>query len=129
MSVTDALDAMRAEVPGCSMVLYADLKSGLVLSASSLGNPGQEALDAQSGAAQLALDGLLAEGARAVWAETGEAAPEMTWLLTGSDARLFLRSPGAAPEALVCLCAPDADFDKVADCGRRTLADILAISG
>ena len=129
MSVTDALDAMRAEVPGCSMVLYADLKSGLVLSASSLGNPGQEALDAQSGAAQLALDGLLAEGARAVWADSGEVAPEMTWLLTGNEARIFLRAPGEAPEALICLCAPDADLGAAVDCGRRTLADILAESG
>ena len=128
MSVTDALDAMRTEVSGCSMVLYADLKSGLVLSTSAIGQPGQEELDAQSGAAQIALDGLLAEGARPVWAETGDAAVEIACFLTGNDARVFLRSPGDAPEALICLCAPDADLDVVVDCGRRTLADILAIS-
>ena len=126
MSVTDALDAMRTEVSGCSMVLYADLKSGLVLSTSATGQPGQETLDAQSGAAQIALNGLLADGARSVWAEVADVPPEVACLLTGNEARVFLRSPGEAPEALICICAPDVDLDTVVDCGRRTLAGILA---
>ena len=125
MSVTDALDAMRSEIPGCSLVAFADLNSQLVLSASSLGQPGQEELDALSNAAQLVLNGTVAEGAATVWTDTHpDAAAETAMLLTEAEARVFLRAPGGAPEALICLCAPESDLELVLDKGRATLARI-----
>ncbi|NNE81077.1 MAG: hypothetical protein HKN18_12485 [Silicimonas sp.] len=127
MSVSDALDAMRSEISGCSLVAYADLGSRLVLCTSAVSNPGQEQLDALSGAALLALDGALAEGAAAMWDKTATGA-DMAMLLTNAEARVFLRSPGAAPEALICVCAADADLDKVVDCGQTTLSRILSQS-
>ena len=129
MNISDAMDALRSEVSGCSMVVYTDLSSKLVLGASSVGNPGQEELDALANAAQLALDGVVAEGAAHVWANAQpEAAAETAMLLTGSEARVFLRSPGDAPEALICVCAPDSDLDQVLDCGRVALDRILSES-
>lgn len=126
MSVTDALDAMRSELPGCALVAYADLKSGLVLSTSAAALPGQEELDRLSGAAQLALDGGVAESAAAVWSKTADNAPaDAALLLTGTEARVFLRAPGAAPEALICVCAPDGDLTRAVSAGRATLARIL----
>ncbi len=129
MSVTDALDAMRSELSGCSLVAYTDLSSALVLSASTIGQHGQEELDALSNAAKLALTGVVSEGASAVWAASDPEAPaETAMFLTSAEARVFIRSPGEAPEALVCVCAPDSDLNVVVDCGRTTLARILGES-
>ena len=125
MSVTEALDAMRSELPGCSLVAFADLKSRLVLSTSAAGSPGQEELDVLSGAAQLALNGAVADSAAPVWAGVDAEAPAATaMLLTGTEARVFLRAPGQAPEALICVCAPDIDLARVVDTGRATLSRI-----
>ena len=125
MSVTDALDAMRSEIPGCSLVAFADLKSQLVLSASALGQPGQEELDALSNAAQLVLEGAVAESAATVWSDANpDAAAETAMLLTEAEARVFLRASGGAPEALICVCGPDSDLDLVLQQGRATLARI-----
>ncbi len=125
MNVTDALDAMRSEIAGCSLVAFADLKSQLVLSTSAMGQPGQEDLDALSTAAQLVLDGAVAEGAIPVWSDTRpEAVVETAMLLTESEARVFLRAPGGAPEALICVCAPDSDIAGIVESGRETLSRI-----
>lgn len=129
MSVTEALDAMRSELSGCSLVAYTDLSSGLVLSTSAISQPGQEELDKLSGAAKLSLAGALAEGASAVWAATDPTAPaETAMLLTDAEARVFIRSPGEAPEALICICAPNSDLNALVDCGRATLTRILGES-
>ena len=127
MRVTEALNAMRSEIPGCSLVAYADLSTQLVLSASAATKPGQERLDALSSAAVLALKGALADGAAALWDEPSSGA-DKAMLLTNAEARVFLKSPGAASEALICVCPADADLDKVVDCGQETLARILSQS-
>lgn len=126
MSIADAMDALRSDVPGCSMVVYADLSSRLVLGTSTTGTAGQEELDALAKAAQLALNGAVAESASAVWEERNPgAAAETAMLLTGAEARVFLRSPGESPETLICVCAPDTDLNLVVDCGRDALDRIL----
>ncbi len=125
MSVTDALDALRSELPGCALVAYADLKSKLVLSTSSAAHRGQEELDRLSSAAQLVLDGQVAEGAATVWAEAQAEAPaDVAMLLSATDARVFLRAHGDAPEVLICFCAPDSDLARVVVEGRAALKRI-----
>lgn len=125
MDVSEALDAMRSELSGCSLVAYADLKSRLVLCTSAVTNPAQEQLDALSGAAVLALDGALAEGAAGLWTDA-DASANMAMLLTNSEARVFMRSPVEASEALICICSPDSDLDTVVDCGQATISRILS---
>jgi len=127
MTVNEALDNMRAELPGCSLVAFTDLSSQLVLCASSAGRPAQEELDALSRAAQVALNGAVADGAGALWDKEASGEPaETAMLLTGAEARVFLRSSGDAPEALVCVCSADADLSAVVDSGRAALDRILA---
>lgn len=128
MNVTAELDAMRSELSGCSLVAFTDLSSQLVLCASAASKPVQEELNALSEAANLALDGAFAEGAAPLWSEGGEAPAETAVLLTGAEVRVFLRSPGKPNEALVCVCAPDAELDTVVDSARSTLNRILAES-
>ena len=126
MSVSDELDALRLEIPGCSLVAFADLSSKIVLTASSAANPAREELDALSVSAHLALDGAIAQGAAGVWANQNDAPAETAMLLNASEARVFMRSPGENPEALICVCAPDCDLEVVVDCARTTLKRIVS---
>ncbi|MEL7150688.1 MAG: hypothetical protein AAGK71_08140 [Pseudomonadota bacterium] len=124
MDITAELDAMRADVRGCSLVAYADLTSQLVLCTSAAAKPAQEEMNALSQAAQLALDGAYAESAAPSWG--GQAPAEVSVLMTGSDARLFLRAPENPAEALMCVCAPDTDLEAAVTQGRATLQRIAA---
>ena len=125
MSVSDALDALRAEIPGCSLVAFADLSSKIVLTSSSATNPAREMLDALSVAAHLVLDGDVAASAASIFGNE-DAAAETAMLLSPSEARIFMRSPGENPEALICVCAPDCNLDVVVDCARTTLKRIVS---
>ena len=88
---------------------------------------GQEELDLLSDLAQTTLDGALAEGAAPVLAGgEGDRRAGAAMLVSDHDAKVFLRAPGEAAEALICVCAPGADLRKVVDCGRSTLNGIVA---
>ena len=127
MDVTDKLDALRSELPGCQLVAFADLGSKLVLCTSAAAKPGQEELDHLSEQAQVALDGAVAEGAAPVLrGGDGDRRAGTAVLVSGHDAKVFLRAPGELAEALICVCAPDADLRKVVDCGRSALDGIVA---
>ena len=130
MGVAEELDALRAELSGCHLVAYADLQSRLVLCASSAGNPAQEELDALSRAANLALDGNVAEGAKPLWAaDTGNAPASSAMLMTGQEVRMFLRSPGNAPEALIVVAEAGADMAILQDRAGQALGRIAALEG
>ncbi|MEM9970415.1 MAG: hypothetical protein AAF762_04890 [Pseudomonadota bacterium] len=122
MDVSKALDDMRSEVAGCDLVAFADLSSQMVLCTSSATKRAQEEIDALTGAASLTLEGAVADGAGAL---TG-GAPATAVTMTQADLHVFLRNPAAANEALICVCAPDADVSKIVDCGRATLDRIVA---
>ncbi len=122
MDITAELDAMRADVQGCALVAYTDLSSQLVLCTSSASKPVQEEMNALSQAAGLALDGAFAESAAPSWG--GEPAAQVAVLMTGSDARLFLRSPANPVEALVAVCAPDIDLEQAVAQAHATLERI-----
>ncbi|MEM7752155.1 MAG: hypothetical protein AAF230_02010 [Pseudomonadota bacterium] len=124
MDITAELDAMRADVQGCALVAYTDLSSSLVLCTSAASKPVQEEMNALSQAAQLALDGAYAEGAAPHWG--GSPPAEVSVLMTGAEARLFLRSPNNPAEALVCVCAADIDLDAAVRQAQATLQRIAS---
>ena len=127
MEVIERLDAMRAGLPGCSLVAFTDLGSRLVLCASTAARTAQEDLDRLSDLAQAMLEGNVAEGAAPLLGTgQGDTRAGVAMLVSSADAKVFLRAPGDAAEALVCVCAPDADLAKVVDCGRSTLDGIVA---
>ena len=129
MDVTETLDAMLSEIPGCSLAAFTDLGSKLVLCGSAAVKPAQEELDRLSELAQVMLDGPIAEGAAPVLENgDGDRRAGTAMLLTEVQARVFLRAPGEAAEALVCVCAPDTDLGKVVDCGLSALDRIVAAS-
>ena len=126
MDITTELDAMRADVQGCVLVAFTDLTSQLVLASSASAKPAQEEMNALSRAAHLVLDGAYAESAASGWDEGARS--EAAVLMTGSEARVFLRSTGNPVEALICVCAPDTDLDAAVTRGRATLDQIAAKS-
>ena len=48
--------------------------------------------------------------------------------LTKIDARVYLRTAATDNEALICICAPDADLVEVVAQGASTLGHIMAMS-
>ena len=126
MTVSEALDTLRSEVSGCTLAAFADLSSRLVLSSSAASKPMQDELDKLSSAAAEALDGALADGTTSIWQKDGAEKPDTAMLITGQEARVFLRSPENAAEALACVCAPDSDIAAVINSGREALKRIVA---
>ena len=129
MNVTAELDEMRVGLKGCTLVAFTDLSSSLVLSTSAASKPVQEELNALGRTASLTLNGELSEGAAKVWSESGDVPAETAMLLTGSEARVFLRAASNPNEALVCICAPGIALDAVIDSGLATLDRIQSQSG
>ena len=125
MTVSEALDTLRSDVPGCTIAAFADLSSRLVLTSSASSKPMQDELNSLSAAAAEALDGALAEGSGPIWGGDGTDKPDVAMLLTGQEARVFLRSPDNVAEALVCVCAPDSDIAAVLNSGREALQRIV----
>ena len=127
MDVTEALDAMRSDIPGCSLLAFTDLGSRLVLCTSAASKPAQEDLDKLSELAQMMLSGPVSEGALpALAGEGGDVLVGSAMLMSDGDVKVFLRASAEAQEALVCVCAPETDLAKVVDCGRSTLDTIVA---
>jgi hypothetical protein len=109
MTITEELDAVRAAVPGCLMVAYADLSSGLMLCVSSARRQKQEALEALCATASDLLDGAAASRAAETIGEApAEAIDEAVSLAPGATLA-FLRSAADPVEALCCIGTADMD--------------------
>jgi hypothetical protein len=113
MGFAEALEEVRRTTPGCKALVFGDLRTGIVLRSAAGTEHRQEDHDA-----------LLAEACRCLGpagaalreAAFGHPAPPSRALAIGKgEARLFLRAPGAAPEALCAALRPDSDLDGLAD--------------
>ena len=123
MDVTEVLNELRANVEGCDLAAFADLNTAMILCVSSSTRHAQEELDALTKTAAAVLDGPVAEGAQAF---LGGAQAQTAITMTPVDARVYVRASEAKSEALICLCAPDADLSKVVAKGAEALATIMA---
>jgi hypothetical protein len=106
----ETLSQLRARLPGCDLLIYADIGSRTVLASSGRLSMPQEVLDALTDCAAELLS---------LPPESGDGTVEQTLLLTPTGVRGFLRAPGEAAEALCWLGAPDADL-------RRITSDLAA---
>ncbi|QMU58333.1 MAG: hypothetical protein GKR98_09080 [Boseongicola sp.] len=123
MDVTEILNEMRIEASGCDLVAFADLSSRMMLCVSPAGQRPQEELDVLTEVAAASLSGPLAESAAPL---LDARAPVEAIALTSIDARIFLKPDADASEALICICAPDANIEKILSCGRDALGRIVA---
>ena len=125
MNVNQELDAFREGLAGCEVAALIDLSTSMVLSTSFGTRIPQEELDALASTARSVLTGPMAEAALS---PDGEAEPDALegLLASHNETRAFLRSSSDRQEALVCICAVDADLAQVFRVGRETLTKIMA---
>lgn len=100
MSVTEDLDALRAQHADIETAAYVDMASGTVLYTSARTRPPQERLDALCVLAQQFLDGPMGS--------TNEA-----MVLKSTEALFLHRSANAQGEALCIVCAPSVDIGEM----------------
>lgn len=106
MSRTTLAD-VRAAMPGCELAALFDLGTRTVLLSDSAVRLGQEHLDALEAEARRIFDA---------------GAPAPVVIAGPRGMRVFLRAPGASPEALCCLLAPGADPEGITDAARAVFA-------
>ena len=112
---------MRGSVPGCTLVAFADLSSGMVLCTSAAAKRPQEELDALSTQATEMLSGAAAQSATALLEEERAT---LAVALTPRDMHVVCRAEGSGDEVLICLCAHGTDLSQVVDSARSALAGI-----
>lgn len=125
LDVAKELDALCAQVAGCDLAVFTDIGSAMVLATSSGAALAQEDLDAVSEAAALVLPGAVGQGAARL-ANSDPSSAETAIVLTGQDARIYVRSTEVPNEAVVLICRPDTDLGAATDCARAAVAHIVA---
>lgn len=105
MAVRDGLDHLRTRFPGCSVVAFADLSTGMVFVASTRDKIAQERLDALCISAGDHLCGAVASSlAGGVFA--AQDGPMQALSFDNCSVMGFVRSPIAPQEALCFICDP-----------------------
>ncbi|SMP31030.1 hypothetical protein [Shimia sagamensis] len=119
MTVSDCLDTLRAEIPGCQVAAFGDAKARLILKASHDATVQREVLD-----------GLCADAARcftmaqSLADHTGGSAHNIT--LTDREMRIYLRANGR--EDFLCLLCPlESDPIQLLPIGFQALAQLVEI--
>jgi hypothetical protein len=122
MGIADDLTALRRDFPGCRVVTFADLSSGLVLFTSAEARLPQERLDAFFRRAASLLNGPAANAGAAVLGTPIHHAvvPEGDGLL------MALRSPAEPDEVVICQCDADIDLSAFAARAAGALARLGA---
>ncbi|WP_294227716.1 hypothetical protein [uncultured Shimia sp.] len=117
MTVSDCLDALRAEISGCQVVAFGDTQARLILKASHDASVQREVLD-----------GLCADAARCFAMAQSVADPTCgsthSITLTDRDMRVYLRTNGR--EDFLCLLCPlESDPAQVLPIGFQALAQLV----
>ena len=106
MSLTEALEALRADSPGCEFAAFTDLSSAMVLTVTGSRSHPRERMDALAAEAVALLDGAgLAEILDALGGEPARRIDEAAVSCPG-HAHVFVRAPDEPTEAVALVCAP-----------------------
>lgn len=101
MTLSDSLDQMRCAIPGCTLVTFGDMRSGLALRSSASHVVPQDFLEdlvRQAAAHFEALD-LVALGP-----DAEDDADRSVIIATPGDIRVFVRSGRDPSDVMCCLC-------------------------
>ena len=127
MSILGQLDALRQDLPGCSLVAFADLRTRLVLTVSADNSRPQEQLDEMCfQAANCFEDSDTLVSALKTDGQGDQMCTESI-VLTPVETRVFIRNPDGEGEALCCICQPTAKIDDFAQKSLQTLQQISAV--
>ena len=119
MNIAAQIDVLRAEIPGCRVVAFADLKTRLVLKASHQPDVRRETLDQLCIQAAQSFDLLSGEGV---------SIPEDAFALSPEDMRIFMRDAAGTSDLLCFVCGLESDPDQVVALGRKALTSMTVPS-
>ncbi len=124
MDILDQLTTLRTHTPGCTLVAFSDLSSGVVLCASSAVKQRQERLDSICAVAAELLDGEAARIASDVLASDESSTIDEAVTLNAANSRIFIRSGQEKNDALCCVCSANMDINGFIGQARVTLQEI-----
>lgn len=116
--MSEELAALRDRVPGCSVVAFADLSTGMVLASSTAEKTTQERLDALCAAGR---DMLKGDAARHMAEGFCEAAPRVAIHACAGNLNCFIQAPRPAEEALCCVVSPQTPLSELLDAAALLL--------
>lgn len=120
MGVAEELETLRADVPGCAVIAFADLQTRIVLVSSSEGAARRETLDS------------LCAGAVALFeaaARAGEPEADIALRSHGGMTEIALRDSERMDEALCAICTPGTDVSAYLARAREVLHAIVREGG
>lgn len=115
--VTETLDILHDQFPGCQTLAFADLSTQMVLVTNSSGTDSRETLDA------LCAEAALAFGTAGVPA-LGTCATHTIFVSTADQLHIYLRDTKEPGDALCCLCRHDIALDRFVIAARACLEQI-----
>lgn len=123
MVIKDRLDSFRAGFPGCSVVVFADLSTGMVLAHSTLEKTVQERLDDLCQAAMTCFNFPTSGGdLKAASKQTAHARHAVQF--DAEQLVCFIQSPHCSSEALCVQCDPGTPVRALIGQGADLLAQI-----
>lgn len=126
VKISEELSAFRERVPGCSVVLFADLSTGMVLASNSAEKMTQEKLDALCMDACETLSNVQAVAVAEAAFDREMPEPDVAFRADGRLIQCFVRLPGEVEEALCIALAEAAVPEELVDEASGTLRRILS---
>jgi hypothetical protein len=124
MIVSEQLDQLGVQFPDCDIAAFADLSTGMVLSARVVGKVSQERLDELCMSAMDVLDGQTADNVtRTMWPKSSDRIRCAVRFQT-DQVELFLRSAQMPEDALCLVCATKVDLPALISVAEDTLSRI-----
>lgn len=125
MNVSEHLDAIREAIPGCRLVSFGDLETGLALRTSATRAQRQDYLEdmLQQAAAAFAASDSLTGGT-----QDGAPSGHSAIVATPGEIRIFVRSADTPSDVVCCVC-DDATEENRVQTSARKLFQLLAGGG
>ncbi len=122
MRISEYLDAMRDEIPGCSLVSFGDLKTGLVLRTSAKHQHKQDYLE------DILKQAVLNFSISDAFSE--QADPRIVpgnCVIVGSpqEVRIFIRSQGNMSDVVCCVCERTDQVGRVTDYAQKIFQELF----
>lgn len=111
VTMSEELATLRDRVPGCSIVAFADLSTGMVLASSTAEKTTQERLDALCANGREALLGAVAQSLAAEFGAGSDSRLHVAIRAGGGSLACFVLAPQPAQEALCCVVSTYAPLD------------------
>lgn len=114
MNLSDRLNELRQEVPGCTLVSFGDISTGLALRTSASQQQKQDFLEEilQQAARNFALSDFLSEG------------NDRVVVATPKGVRIFVRSASGISDVVCCVCDEATEIDQVTLLAQQILSEM-----